>query len=475
MISMTTQGEVFEPAKLWPPASAESIEFSNRLSLAICKLPPGIGTYAGQLSGLVEIKPGHARRGSQEPKPYLGSQLNVSNDWEDLAKYIQLAQPALQSVRDLMQDPPSGVDYDIVQRLKADSLPNYVAVRRAAQALHAAVIQDLHSGDLDAAEKNLRALSAFVELREGDPSLIWFMIRVAVLGLGVDAYWDAVQADGWTESQLAALQEACQCDKLLSQMPRTMAAERVVRLNQLRWFRSHSYEDWVDRYGEIYQSFGSSVPSTGSNVAVRLWREKIFHPTWSFAWADEEQLNFVCHAQEDLEILRKGAEQGSWIALKQQIDSRHSKYRPPVASWRFYTQLPLVDTPHPAPYPYPNFSRAWFVTMKNLTLNQMASTAIALKRYQLLHGQLPAALASLVPEFLPACPRDYMNGQDLRYRSNGDGSFTLYSVAEDGVDDGGDPSSADSSNSKQPTRPWMGRDWVWPHLPQAPEITSVWE
>ena len=57
-----------------------------------------------------------------------------------------------------------------------------------------------------------------------------------------------------------------------------------------------------------------------------------------------------------------------------------------------------------------------------------------------------------------------MNGQDLRYRSNNDGSFTLYSVAEDGVDDGGDPSSADSSSSKQLTRPWMGRDWVWPQV-----------
>ena len=85
-----------------------------------------------------------------------------------------------------MQDPPSGLDYDIVHRLETDSLPNYnyVGVRRAAQALHAAVIQDLHTGNLEAAEKNLSALSSFVKLREGDPSLIWFMIRVAILGLG---------------------------------------------------------------------------------------------------------------------------------------------------------------------------------------------------------------------------------------------------------------------------------------------------
>ena len=467
---MAAQGEVFDPATLWSPTSAKSVEFSNRLALAIGQLPPGIGSYAGYLSGLDQAQPGLGRRGSQEPKPFLEGQKNLSTTWEDLSKCMHQAQPALQSLRALMQDPPPEPDYDIVQRLESDLIPNYVNVRRGAQALHAAVIQDLHCGDLEAAQKDISALSAFVELHEGDPTLVCFMIRVAILGLSVDAYWDALQASCWTEPQLAALQKACRCDKLLLQMPRAMAAERVVRLSQLRWFRSHSYEEWAGKYQEIYQSFGGSIPSSGTNAAVRLWRERFFHPTWRFASADQEQLNYLCHVQDDLEILRRGAEQGSWITLGQQMAARHRIYRPPVASWRFYTRMPFVDyfsevigpSPFPAPYPYPDFSRAWFVTMKNLTLNQMVSTVIALKRYQLRHGRLPAALAALVPDFLPVAPRDYMDGQPLRYRGNSDGSFTLYSVAEDAVDDGGDPSSADSPNLRQPARPWTGRDWVWP-------------
>ncbi len=155
--------------------------------------------------------------------------------------------------------------------------------------------------------------------------------------------------------------------------------------------------------------------------------------------------------------------------MSEQLTARQRNYRPPVAGWRFYIQLPFVDhlsevispSPVPTPYPYPNFTRAWFVTMKNLTLNQMASAAIALKRYQLRHGRLPVTLASLVPEFLPAIPRDCMDGQPLRYRCNSDGSFTLYSVAEDAMDDGGNPSSADPARSGQA---WTGRDWVWPQV-----------
>jgi hypothetical protein len=100
--------------------------------------------------------------------------------------------------------------------------------------------------------------------------------------------------------------------------------------------------------------------------------------------------------------------------------------------------------------------------MKNLTLSQIASTAIALKRYELRHGAPPPALASLVPEFLPRIPLDYMDDQPLRYRVNGSGAVTLYSVAEDGVDNGGDAASFGSTPPNQNADPWTSRDWVWP-------------
>jgi hypothetical protein len=100
--------------------------------------------------------------------------------------------------------------------------------------------------------------------------------------------------------------------------------------------------------------------------------------------------------------------------------------------------------------------------MKNLTLHQMVSAAVALKRYELRHGQLPQSLALLVPEFLAQAPHDFMDGQPLRYRVNGDGSFALYSVGEDGQDDGGDSSAAVSDKERQNESPWAGRDWVWP-------------
>ena len=94
---------------------------------------------------------------------------------------------------------------------------------------------------------------------------------------------------------------------------------------------------------------------------------------------------------------------------------------------------------------------------------QIIVTAIALKRYQLKHGNYPPDLNSLVPEFVPAVPFDPVDGQSLRYRPNADGTFLLYSIGENGKDDNGNPSLEKGVQST--SLYWQNAhalDWVWP-------------
>jgi hypothetical protein len=106
----------------------------------------------------------------------------------------------------------------------------------------------------------------------------------------------------------------------------------------------------------------------------------------------------------------------------------------------------------------PNFVRAADTGVRIETERQMTLTAIALKRFQLRHGKLPSDLAALVPEFLPALPYDPMSGKTLCYHLKPDGSFVLYSVGQDGLDDKGDPNPASGTKFGL----WEGRDAVWP-------------
>ncbi|MFO1512633.1 MAG: hypothetical protein U1F83_06930 [Verrucomicrobiota bacterium] len=253
-------------------------------------------------------------------------------------------------------------------------------------------------------------------------------------------------------------------------MPRALEAERVARIHTLGRFRSHSYQAWVARYVEMYSGFGMT-PAPGDVAPVVLWRRQwLFHPIWSFAWADQEELNYLRAVQPELTALRETSRQPSYRWLQAQLSSNRQNYRPPVAAGRFYGQLPLVDRfgevigPSEIPesaYPYPDFSRAWFTSMKNLTQHEMVITVIALKRHALRHGQPPRHLVDLVPEFLPALPIDLMDGQPLRYRLNPDGMIVLYSVGDNLQDDGGD-GIAESAHDSSDASPWNGRDWVWP-------------
>ena len=113
--------------------------------------------------------------------------------------------------------------------------------------------------------------------------------------------------------------------------------------------------------------------------------------------------------------------------------------------------------------------------MRVETTRQTVMTAIALKRYQLKHGNHPVDLNSLVPEFLSTVPLDPVNGQPLRYRPNADGTFLLYSVGENGVDDGGDPSLEKGvTGSNYYWQNPHALDWVWPHPATAAEIQKYY-
>jgi hypothetical protein len=100
---------------------------------------------------------------------------------------------------------------------------------------------------------------------------------------------------------------------------------------------------------------------------------------------------------------------------------------------------------------------------------QLVVTAIVLKRFQLRHGSNPAALADACPEFLKEVPRDPADGKPLRYQLKPDGTFVLYSVGEDGMDNRGDPTPPPDTKEF----PWLkGKDLVWQQVATDAEVAA---
>jgi hypothetical protein len=81
---------------------------------------------------------------------------------------------------------------------------------------------------------------------------------------------------------------------------------------------------------------------------------------------------------------------------------------------------------------------------------------VAVERYRLAHdGKWPESLAALMPDLLKEIPNDPFDGKPLRYKKLPDGVM-VYSVGEDGVDDGGnvDRSKPTTKGADQGYRLW---------------------
>jgi hypothetical protein len=79
------------------------------------------------------------------------------------------------------------------------------------------------------------------------------------------------------------------------------------------------------------------------------------------------------------------------------------------------------------------FSEAY---RRNMAQLRCALAACAAERYRRERGSWPARLADLVPGYIAAVPLDPFDGKPLRLKRTGDG-LIVYSVGQDGVDDGG--------------------------------------
>jgi hypothetical protein len=85
--------------------------------------------------------------------------------------------------------------------------------------------------------------------------------------------------------------------------------------------------------------------------------------------------------------------------------------------------------------------------------------ACALERYRLAHGVYPDSLDALTPAYIDEVPHDIMTGEPYHYRLRADGTFSLYSVGWNQVDDGGSVVYL----KDQPDRLDIQHgDWVWP-------------
>lgn len=413
---LVAAGEELSLSKLSPPFSLEAANYQLQLNDLAAQLVAGpIPTATIPL--MAKTNGGRARVAWAQPAPVDPTH----GTWDDFAFQMDQSEPALVDLRQLLATTPEGSSYDHANGFNTKPSIDFISRRKTAQALAGAVVHELHRHRLDAALTNLNALIALARLNDNGGLLVDRMIQVAIAGIAASATWEALQAPGWTEAQLASLQLTWSSLDQARHFARTIEMERA--------FGVTCYETYRTNETQRRQMFGFSKGGNGQPIKETLY-ESIYLPIWASVWAKGDELRFLESMQPLIESVRRASSNGSYYALRatlteavQNIRSHKSaldKFRFPMASMII-----------------PNWEKATTSLLRYETQRQMVLTALALKRYQIKNGKLPENLSALVPDMLISLPTDHMNGRQLVYQRLSEKRFTLRSVGINERDDQG--------------------------------------
>lgn len=291
-------------------------------------------------------------------------------------------------------------------------------------------LTELVAGENDAALRDVETALELSESLKSEPILISGLVRIAILEIAMQPIWEGVNGGKWSDGQLAELQTRLQQIDLLTGYQLSMRGERVFDM---------ALVDYVEDTRKV-ETLGNDVPGNTPELRDLLY---------DYAPKGWYLLNKVELARMNLELMLPT------------IDPRERLYHPEkVAAYEDQVIHQIIGHPKMflARLIAPAISGAAIKFVLGQTDANFATMACALERYKMKNGHYPDALKALEPDFMDAVSHDIMDGQPLRYRRERN-SYVLYSIGQNGSDDGGKPGFKQTQFSKS----WRREkgDWVW--------------
>lgn len=402
-----------------------------------------------------------------------------TNAWRDLASEFELLRGPLSDLRLILTNRALFIRLDFEEGFEM-VLPHLASAKSAMQVLNADTIHALHEGRLAEAWEDLLAATYLLDLLEDERLLISQLVRIADAAIIQGGVWEAIEAEGWTDAQLEALQGRWEEQEFMAPMGRALEGERALAalVYDPKRYSLRKLVELTDSMRSFGGWFGAPLASAPQGELAQLFQpvidfgrrgRQVMHLVcWRFAWAKQDQLFHHREVQKQIETARRAAADRRWKA-KAGV--------PPDEDWQVFAGSGLFGK-------LSRYDRMRFwLALETLTawdtalakaarldvVREQVVAAIALKRHKLRHGRLPPTLDALVPEFLATVPRDWFADAPMRYRPGADGTYELYSVGPDGVDDGGD-----SRNTQDEVRGLqLGRDMVWPRRASPEDVAAA--
>lgn len=394
-----------------------------------------------------------------------------TNIWPGLEAEIRACHDALAGVRAALQYPVIQFDPDYSPGW-ATLLYHLAPMKGAEQLLSASAILELHNGQAADAWEDLRLCVAEVRLYHTEPVVISHLVQIAFGQIALATTWEALQYPGWSDGQLTELQKSWEAVDYWEGTESALSMSQVMMSQGFEEFRD-SYTNYYTGARTVYSgAWGSSTPINNLGQVLANPKEGFSefmdrYPGywgWKYWVSYDEELYALQNLQASLDAVRQTRREGGFVPALEKLNKAREAIRRLHAARESHFVIARADA---------QMQTSFLTKIADAEMaRRMLVTAIALKRFQLQHGQYPGQLSELTPQYLREAPIDFMDGKTLRYRTNNEGGFLLYSVGEDGEDNGGDltPSGPAVSENRAPW--WKWRDAGWPMPATAEEIKA---
>lgn len=360
--------------------------------------------------------------------------LPTAIEWTALERSLEDASALLKEATALVSSPEShaGMNYGYVR-----SLPQYQSGKfRIARWLAAVHASHLRAGRLREAVATHQTVMQVIRWHGEELTMYDLQTRARLATIGLIMTWSSMSHRSLADGDLRHL--------ITEWAGLTLATNHSRAIEVQRAAGQHSFQQ-VHNHG-LTSLFGGT-PHKAADTVYRV------------VSGDADEMFQLRTCQSALELAREAERKRSFVAVQAKLSLHEKQVESALQSSMGRVRLQVSMTSGVMEITESGVQRFYrFETRRELTL-----AALALELHRRKHGRHPESFSGLVPEFLPAVPVDWMDGQPLRYRLNSDGSFALWSVGDNLTDDGGDAFGPPVNMRRNDI--WEGRDAVWPRPP----------
>ena len=305
-------------------------------------------------------------------------------------------------------------------------LPHLSCMKGIARIYQVRAFARMETGDSQRAAEDVQMIFRISDALQEDPLLISQLVRIAVETIACKTLWQGLVDHRWTDSQLMEFQRFLSHRALGPSLIHGLKGERIMGITGTEQALLGPFKLLVDT-GFLDRVGNTEETGLAPNVFSAAHLTSFLIPV---GWVRKSQVELLRGFEPLLTTARTELNSTNRTVLWSSSpgsDAASTRDR----SW--------------GGFPFTVLSRMLLPALENAahkanfgqTMIGLAGAACALERYHLAKGEFPVSLSELVPQYVAAVPIDWMNGEPLHYRRTDDGWYQLWSVGQDGKDDGG--------------------------------------